>query len=296
MLDKANLMARFRSGKFHEKKLAARLQEMVREQTGDAMASLGTERLQTLLMVVLRNATTDSPWPVSNNPAAKYNALNRRNSNLRIPLWQLIRGSTAAPTYFPPEVIAIGDDEFIFVDGGVTMYNNPAFQLFLMATVEAYNLGWPAGEKEMLLVSIGTGTSPEANKNLAPGQMNLLYNAGSIPSALMFAAGNEQDFLCRVFGQCLVGDPLDREVGDLIKPRDVQKGYPGNRGPCAKLFTYLRYNAELSEDGLKDLGLSQLNPKDVQQLDSVDHIPEMQQVGRAVARKVAIEHFAGFPD
>jgi hypothetical protein len=31
------------------------------------------------------------------------------------------------------------------------MYNNPAFQLFLMATAEPYNLSWPTGEKEMLL-------------------------------------------------------------------------------------------------------------------------------------------------
>ena len=35
--------------------------------------------------------------------------------------------------------------------------------------------------------------------------MNLIYNATSIPSALMFAASNEQDFLCRVFGKCLEG-------------------------------------------------------------------------------------------
>jgi patatin-like phospholipase/acyl hydrolase len=121
----------------------------------------------------------------------------RRATNLNIPLWQLVRGSTAAPTYFPPEVVKVGEQEFIFVDGGMTMYNNPAFQFFLIATVEAYNLAWPTGEKEMLLVSIGTGTDPKANANLAPGQMNLIYNASSIPSALMFAASNEQDFLCR---------------------------------------------------------------------------------------------------
>ena len=27
----------------------------------------------------------------------------------------------------------------------------------------------------------------------------------------MFAALNEQDLLCRVFGDCLAGDPIDRE-------------------------------------------------------------------------------------
>jgi hypothetical protein len=174
------------------------------------------------------------------------------------------------------------------------MYNNPAFQLFLMATVEAYNLGWPAGEKDLLLVSIGTGTDPQANANLAPGQMNLLYNASSIPSALMFAASNEQDFLCRVFGKCLVGDPLDREIHNMMDERDFKKGFPGNKGPCGKLFTYLRYNAELSQEGLKRLNVGHLRPEHVQQMDSIEYIAEMQEVGRAVAKKVAMEHFEGF--
>jgi len=294
MFDKANLIQRFKQGKFHDKKLAQQLKDLIGQKTGNPMSSLGSEYLRTLLMVVLRNVTTDSPWPVSNNPSAKYNAPDRKNCNLNIPLWQLVRGSTAAPTYFPPEVVNVGDDEFIFVDGGVTMYNNPAFQLFLMATVEAYNLAWPAGEKEMLLVSIGTGADPKANANLAPGQMNLIYNAASIPSALMFAASNEQDFLCRVFGKCLVGDPLDREVHNMIDGRDLKQGLPGCKGPCNKLFTYLRYNAELSEAGLDRLGVGNLSPEHVQQMDSVDHIDEMKQVGEAVGKKVTIEHFEGF--
>ena len=294
MFDKVGLIKRFKQGKFSDKKLAAQLQDVIGKKTGDPMATFGTEHLRTLLMLVLRNATTDSPWPVSNNPAAKYNAPNRPDDNLKIPLWQLIRGSTAAPTYFPPELVKMGEHEFIFVDGGVTMYNNPAFQLFLMATVEAYNLGWPAGEKELLLVSIGTGTDPKANANLAPGEMNLIYNASSIPSALMFAASNEQDFLCRVFGKCLVGDPLDREVHDMIDPRNPDKGLPGCSGPCEKMFTYMRYNAELSPVGLKRLGVGHLNPEHVQQMDSVDHIAEMEEVGRAVAKKVNAAHFADF--
>ena len=295
MFDKAGLIERFRRGKFRDEKLAERLREVIQKETCDAQATLGSPRLRTLLMIVLRNATTDSPWLISNNPAAKYNAATRANCNLHIPLWRLIRASTAAPTYFPPEVVSIGESEFIFVDGGVTMYNNPAFQLFLMATTEAYNLGWPAGEKEMLLVSIGTGTDPKANANLAPGQMNLIYNASSIPAALMYAASNEQDFLCRVFGKCLVGDPLDREVHNMIDARDLEKGFPGCKGPCEKLFTYLRYNAELSRTGLDALALPEIEPSHVQQMDSVEFISEMREVGRAVARdRVRPAHFEGF--
>ncbi len=80
----------------------------------------------------------------------------------------------------------------------------------------------------------------------------------------------------------------------MIDPRDRVKSFPGNKGPCGKLFTYLRYNAELSQDGLQRLGVGHLKPEHVQQMDSVDHIAEMQEVGRAVAKKVTTEHFAGF--
>ena len=116
--------------------------------------------------------------------------------------------------------------------------------------------------------------------------MNLLYNACSIPSALMSAALNEQDLLCRVFGRCLAGDALDREIGDL----KMVKGPLG----ANKLFTYVRYNAELTPQGLAKLGLAHIKPEHVQQLDSVKFIGELQQVGGALAKQVERSHFAKF--
>ena len=154
-----------------------------------------------------------------------------------------------------------------------------------MATVEPYNLRWATGDDKMLLVSLGTGTSAAANAGLRGEELNLLYNASSIPAALMTAALHEQDFLCRVFGECLAGDKLDSEIGDMI----------GKAGPVSsKLFSYVRYNADLSLAGLTSLGLPRILPRDVQKLDSVDHIRELQ-TGQAVAEaKVRPEHFAGF--
>lgn len=282
MFEKARLWERFRT-KFRDDKLSAMLREIIGAET-----PFGSETLQTLLMIVLRNATTDSPWPLSNNPDAKYNTPPERpDNNAKLPLWQLVRASTAAPTYFPPEEIRLGARDFIFVDGGITMYNNPAFQLFLMATTEPYRLCWETGREKMLLVSVGTGAAANANADLSPDAMNLIYNASSIPGALMSAALHEQDFLCRVFGDCLAGEPLDREIGDMIG-----KGIKD----APKLFTYVRYNADLSRSGLDDLGLAKINPEHVQQMDSVEHIGEMQEVGKAVAEKrVSGAHFSSFP-
>jgi len=278
MFTRAGVLDRFRN-KYKDEALAQQLRDVL-----GATTTLGSDDLRTLLMIVMRNASTDSHWPLCNNPAAKYN--NRKPSNLDMPLWQLVRASTAAPTYFPPELVDVGEAKFLFVDGGVTMYNNPAFQLFLMATVEPYNLNWPAGTDKMLIVAVGTGTSPNANANLQPDEMNLLYNASSIPSALMFAALNEQDFLCRVFGDCLSGGTLDSEIGDML----------GKHGPVSpKLFTYMRYNAELTRAGLDSLGLKDVEPSHVQALDSVQYVGELSRVGQAVAaQQIKAEHFAKF--
>jgi hypothetical protein len=148
--------------------------------------------------------------------------------------------------------------------------------------------GWTTGIDNMLIVSVGTGTSPAVRYGLDPDEMNLLFNATTIPSALMFAALNEQDLLCRVFGNCLAGDPLDQELGSLI---------PGC-GPLAqgqKLFTYLRYNAELTREGLDAIGCTTIEPKAVQKLDAIDSIPDLLAVGAAVAKqKVKEDHFAKF--
>jgi len=293
MFVKANLLRRLRY-KFEDEPLAAQLKQVF-----EAGTTLGSEELRTLLLLVMRNASTDSPWPISNNPYAKYNDRGRPDCNLNLPLWQLIRASTAAPTYFPPEVIVLpsaapaGEQEFVFVDGGVTMYNNPAFQMFLMATLDRYwtakpEARWRSGADRMLIVSVGTGTSPAARQGLEPDEMNLLFNATTIPSALMFAALNEQDVLCRVFGDCRAGDPIDSELGDLV----------GSGGPLQhgqKLFTYLRYNAELTREGLDALGCRDIEPETVQQMDSIDGMPELRTVGKKVAEtKVLERHFDGF--
>jgi uncharacterized protein len=273
------------SSMFTQKALATEIKTVIGKD-GDREATLGTDKLRTLLLLVMRNASTDSPWPLSNNPRAKYNDRSLKDCNLDLPLWQLVRASTAAPVFFPPEVIDVGDQRFIFVDGGVTVYNNPAFLLFLMATLPPYEVRWPAGEDKLLLVSVGTGLSENANLELRADQMNVLYNVQSLPAALMFAAQVEQDMLCRVFGKTRSGEPLDSEVGDLV----------GNAAPLAsKLFSYVRYNVDISRQGLDRLGLKGIDESAVQPFD-VAHLGEVQQVGKVAAdRYVSADDFSGFP-
>ena len=105
----------------------------------------------------MRNATTGSAWPVSNNPRARYNQEGEHGSNLLLPLWQLVRASAAAPVFFLPEAIKIGRSAFEFADGGTTPYCNPALIAALTATLPCYRVEWPTGTDRLHLVSVGTG-------------------------------------------------------------------------------------------------------------------------------------------
>ena len=250
--------------------------------------TLGAEDLRCLLLVVTRNATTDSPWPISNNPFAKYNDRIRDDCNLEILLWELVRASTAAPIYFPPEALELkADQTFTFVDGGVTPYNNPAFLLYRMATLPQYRLEWPTGESEMMLISVGTGSADKIDLDLDEDGRNLVSNLASLPGVLMGGAAVDQDINCRGVGRCVFGHEIDRELGDMV-PR---RGDPltGELVPldedCRRAFLYARYNPDVSRDGLAALGLSHLDPKHVQAMDKVEHLPNMREVGQAYAKK-----------
>jgi hypothetical protein len=249
---------------------------------------------KSLLLVVTMNRSTDSPWPISNNPNAKYNEQTRQDCNLRIPLYQLVRASTAAPAYFRPETLQWDpknpEKTFVFVDGGVTPYNNPSFLMYRMATQRAYGLNWKTGEKELMIVSVGTGSAP------SPGTYdNLLETLKELPNNLMYAMQVDQDINCRTVGRCIFGAPIDREIGDMTPIDDNGKMLDLN-SDAKRHFSYVRYNADLSIKGLEDLGLPHIDSDDVRQMDSVKYIPQLREVGKAVGEKqVRVkEHFRNF--
>ena len=291
MFDKAWLLARVRH-LYETKPLTEQLQTVFGPKT-----TLEPQYLRCLFLAVTRNVTTDSPWPISSNPRAKYNELSRPDCNLKIPLWQLVRASTAAPIFFEPEVIQWDPDNpekrFVFVDGGMTPYNNPAFLLYRMATLPAYKLGWKTGEKNLLVISIGTGAAPELDAEVYSPSKNALSNLAGIPSALMYGASVDQDLNCRTIGRCVYGAPIDREVGDLIPTDGNGKVIPLSQD-LGRAFLYARYNAELSFDGLRKMGLTDIDPKKVSKLDSVDALEALSRVGQKLAEEVRLEHFGPF--
>jgi hypothetical protein len=272
-----------------------------------AATTLDPDDLKTLLLVGTKNVTTDSAWPVSSNPDAKYNDPKRADNNARMPLWKLVRASTAAPVYFPAEVVtwdpASPSKAVVFVDGGMTPYNNPAFLLYRMATEPAYRLNWAKGEKNLLLISVGTGAAESLGATAAAPNKNIVSTVAGLPGALMYAMQVDQDIACRIVGRCTYGAPLDRELMDLV-PRELPDGltleecYAAPKIPLTKdlgrSFLYARYNADLSRAGLSAMRFPNVNPDQIQKMDSPDNIPELLEIGRAAASKVGSEHFGSF--
>ena len=66
MFEKAFLFKRLKY-KYDDDPLANKLREVLRDEETGELLTFGSERLKTLLLAVMRNATTDSPWPLSNN-------------------------------------------------------------------------------------------------------------------------------------------------------------------------------------------------------------------------------------
>jgi hypothetical protein len=290
MFDKAFILNRLKY-LYKSEPLAEELKK-----TYGAETNLLPDSLKCLLLVVTRNVSTDSPWPISSNPLAKYNDCERKDCNLKIPLWQLVRASTAAPVFFAPEVLQWDADDptktFKFVDGGLTPYNNPAFLLSRMATQSPYNLNWKTGEKNLLLISVGTGAAPRLDADVY-SQNNLAKNLATIPSALMYGAQVDQDINCRMVGRCVYGDRIDNELGDLM-PRDESGQAIPLSQDLGRAFTYARYNADLSSPWLNKMGLGDIDPSKVSRLDSVDHMDDLRRIGRRVGQEVKIEHFGSF--
>jgi hypothetical protein len=263
--------------KYRAESLAQLFKEVFME-AGGQPAKLGSGRLRKLLLVVMRNASTGSPWPISSNPNAIYNQREHPGCNLEIPIWQLLRASTAAPTFFPPEEISLGKKQFLFVDGGVTPFNNPALLAVLMATLPCYALKWPAQRHTLHLTSIGTGAQRSHLPPKKAGKINLYDQAKWLINALLGAVADNQDAMCRVVGDCRFGGKLDAELGHLDQPSLLP--------PQQQKFTYARYNCFLDSN---EIG-TPLSPLELR-LDNLEMLPKFKEIGQAYAeRNVRREH------
>ncbi len=212
---------------------------------GDIMLN-DTKQIRTGLCIVAKRADTNSVWPIINHPAGKYFNTDK-GQNGKILLRDAIRASAAAPGYFLPITIDVGQGiQAAFVDGGVSMANNPALQLLMVATLNGFPFHWDKGADNLLLVSVGTGMT-KMEKLPKEIENNILLDwAKQVPDMLMQDASWQNQALLQWISKSPTSSIIDGEIGDLSM--DSLAPEP--------IISYLRYNTEISEKGLNELNIA----------------------------------------
>lgn len=256
----------------------APLKGVLKEVFGDLR--LGDEAVRTGLVIVTKRADTRSTWPLHNNPQGKFYQYNKE-----ILLRDALYASAAAPFYFVPEQVAVGDEETgAFVDGGVSMANNPAWLMYLMVTLEGFNYKWRSGENELFICSVGTGQWRQKDDIKRVTSAKVWDWATEIPHMLIKDANINNQLLLQAFSKTIQPWTIDREIGDLAQETITEE----------PLFTYLRYDAPLDQKGLKALGLESLTDRlaRLRNLSASEQRDDFLRIGEAAAKQqVSQRHF-----
>jgi len=249
--------------------------------------TLGSPSMHTGLCIVTMRADTVSVWPYFNHPGSQY-----YKDNADIPLWKLIRATSAAPTYFRPIKLDVGEpgkpDYGIFIDGGVSIANNPALLLFELATLKGFRLEWATGADKLLLVSVGTGRFPQRlrEKDLL-GSQNVFW-AHTVPEILMHDASEHNERMLQYLSESPTARRIDWETGDL-------KG--DLLGGQAQL-SYVRYNVEFEQEELRAASIetTEKELRSLRDMSAGANARRLYEIGKACAKQhCRRDHFpAGF--
>lgn len=119
-----------------------------------------------------------------------------------VPVWEALRGSAAAPGYFPAHPMRIGERELAVIDGGVVA-NNPA----LCAIAEALRFDDSISDpRQLLLLSMGTGRHAYPISAHDAKSWGAMQWAMPLLDVVFDAASDNNDEIARL----LVGDGYTR--------------------------------------------------------------------------------------
>jgi hypothetical protein len=257
-----------------------------------------TKRLDTGSPWILTNSPRAPYWetpPV--DPATGKSAY---IGNRYFRLSNLVRASTAAPHFFDPELLPIeeGKDPLphlvaapfdqpflarslqaaleylklkkppvarlegygLFIDGGVTPYNNPSLALLMVAALKPFDLNWKLSPDDLTIVSIGTGAyRPRVSYDKLRffGLPKLAFHA------LMSVISDAETMMLaqmQWLGECASPWTINSEIKKLV----------GDGPPQGKLFRFLRYDIRLEEEWLRKKLRVEISAKEIDRLRAMD--------------------------
>jgi uncharacterized protein len=243
--------------------------------------TLGDAAIKTGLSITVKRAETGMTVLFPNHPESPF-----YQDFKDLLLCHLIRASTAAPTYFVPEKFSIHGDVAALVDGGVSMANNPAFHLFMLATLKGLPFRWPLGEDHLLLVSVGTGCWHRQHHPSTVLNHKLWNWASEVPAMLMEDANWQNQLILQGLSHTQTPWEINGWLGKVFHENNLF-----GLEPC---LTYLRYNVWLEPEELQALGLSHLAQKSahLQEMSAAENRFDLALIGeKAASRSVQGSHF-----
>jgi patatin-like phospholipase len=284
-LGKSVFMNRFwRKGLLAPKFPSGPVQEALDAQLG-ADTTVDGDRIRTGLMIMTKRLDTGSPWPLHNHPDARYA---KQDGQLR--LTQVVRASTAAPTYFEPQTMEISsrDGKTVkgaFVDGGVSPFNDPALQLLMLAVLDGHGFRWRPGKDNLLLISLGTGTYKKTFTSEELGKMVPAEQGLRSLQSLMDDCARMNHGMLQWLTNCVTPWLIDRAVQKME--------IDSKNGP--QLATYARYNVLLDQGWLKTEVAIERTPDRLEKIAEMDdpaNMDELADIGKDAAKlQVKPEHF-----
>ncbi|HYG82856.1 MAG TPA: patatin-like phospholipase family protein [Pyrinomonadaceae bacterium] len=248
--------------------------------------TLGDHSLRTGLCVITKRVDTGATVPFINHPRSLEFA---RHKGIR--LRDCVQAAMSLPPYHRVKRLDVGRGEVgAFIDGELGMAAVPALYMLLLATLDGFPFRWPAGESNLLVTSIGTGTSPPRMKVESVMKMPVV---GWLVRAVNLYWRDVRS-LDQLFLQYLsksrtlweIDDTIGDMAGELLTPEPA--------------LSYLRYDVRLEENEMYDLGLPDLAPKIELLRDSyrrlwshkvTDNLDVLLKIGEAARKRILPEHF-----
>lgn len=298
--------------KFNPHQLDKHLDDILGDMT------LDSDALKTGLAIVTKRVDKSSTWVFFNNPSHAYwqdkkvagTGQTKTIGNGNFKVADLIRASTAAPTYFQPHRIKIheptpdSDGQFLFVDGGLSPHNDPSLLLYMMAGMRGYRLGgvetvsdrdgkpkkrgvqWKLGSENLHMVSVGCG-SFRAEARLSRMTPSILFGGRALRSLISDSQSKTLKMM-----QWLSSPnrpwPINSEVGDL-----AEDDLGLHVGAGEAMLSFARYDVRLEKEWLeKELEVVHFSDNRLERLRRLDD-PNNSHTFYTLAKKAAAKQVKG---
>jgi hypothetical protein len=176
----------------------------------------------------------------------------------------------------------------LFIDGGVTPFNNPSMALMMLAVLKPYQICWPLGPDQLTFVSVGTGSSRTRLSFKELGFAGPLRLAIGALLSLMSDAEAMALAQMQWLGEC----PDPWEINSEIKT--LSEALPAGH----RWFRFMRYDVRLEASWLKahlDLNLSDAEVAHYRNMDDPGIVTAIYDIATLAAQKQVKEgHF--FPN